>query len=661
MTEFSFNKNIFGNNVQRKENMQNNILGLNNIYNNVQDNFNQYQGLINNVQPNVTKPVYDPSTNAGLPISQVAPPSYNFETATEYPEYVTAPLNNFQKLSQLFGTQYPSLAEKKAVYDILSNLTDAERTAYNIDPEGFMSKYMERFMQQPSDRRIVNIDGVQNWIMNDGTTIPVSEFDKPNARPTIEIDGQQYYSDVSPPQLVLKGDEPDYQYKEGWIIDQLAIYDDQLTNIKAQLINDPNNPNLLKEQLRIERAKRILLGEDVSSETNINEIDRVDRPDNLDPQNLVDSKNLLTSDIKAWQTEFAKSAMNMSNQIQIKNTFQPEYLQLGGKTNVWWSNWLDKNNPKAGVNRRDEIFVDEFGNTKINQQTGREMTNGEFTDFANEWYANSLQGQNMAIRAQTGAVMNINETGRILKSMPDSGFANPDDGGILSLPKRLLSGDSPFAFAIKQDDLMGDLAKVHIRTAIIQRNQLAVPDISIKHLISPDGKKISLEEWQDLPYEEQFTNGGIERYKVVYNNPEEVGEFVETPYKWSKGIYQDGSEMTLDSVWKTEKKIVKLESGQERVVWEHSGYVPDEMYSIADNILETGSFEPVHYQIAEQQGVDKATLDGLLQTGKREAIFGIVAMPLVLNGYGLTTDAVPYSGKGLQQIMLNYQFRNKSN
>ena len=42
--EFSFNKNLFNNNVNKKKG----ILELGNIYNQVQDNYSQYQGLIKN-------------------------------------------------------------------------------------------------------------------------------------------------------------------------------------------------------------------------------------------------------------------------------------------------------------------------------------------------------------------------------------------------------------------------------------------------------------------------------------------------------------------------------------------------------------------------------------------------------------------------------------
>ena len=257
--------------------------------------------------------------------------------------------------------------------------------------------------------------------------------------------------------------------------------------------------------------------------------------------------------------------------------------------------------------------------------------------------------------------MNINETGRILKSMPDSGFANPDDGSIFSLPSRLMSGDSPFSFAIKQDDLMSDLAKVHIRTAIIQKNQLAVPDISIKYMTSPTGKKISLEEWQDLTIDEQYTPSGASKYKPEYNNPEEVKSYKETPYKWSKGIYQDGSEMTLDSVWKSKKRIVTEKNGRQVIKYDHSGYVPDEMYAVADNILKNG-LTALDYQLAlmSDASLDKATMDRLVEEGNRDALFGIIGMPKVLMGYGLTMDSIPFAGTGLQQKMLDYEFKNRT-
>jgi hypothetical protein len=651
--KFDFN-NIFNNNVNKKKG----ILELGNIYNNVQNEYDQYQGLIENNKNNqpTTRTDYDPSQNGGYPIHKVAPNFVNFNKPESYPEYVTKDLNGFQKISKLFGGQYPSQEHKMAVYDMLSNLNEAELNAYTLDPQGFTKKYHERFNKEPEDRKIVNINGVQMYLMNDGTTIPVSLDDTPDARPTSVIDDQVYYIDVNPPELVLESDMKGYNFKEGWIIDQLNIYDDSITKVKSQLTENPNDPTLLRELFRLERAKKILMGEEVDSTTNSNDIADANSPvlDEVD-------KDIKTTDIGKWQTEFNKSASNMSNQIQVKNNFQPEFLQLGGKTKVWWNNFVDKNNPSSGVNKRNELFTDAFGNTKINSQTGTEMTNGEFTDLANEWYANSLQGQNMAIRAQTGAVMNINETGRILKAMPDSGFANPDDGGIFSLPSRLLSGDSPYAFAIKQDDLMSDLAKVHIRTAIIQKNQLAVPDISIKHLTSPTGKQISLEEWQELSYDEQYTSGGVSKYKVQYNNPEEVKSFKETPYKWSKGIYQDGSEMTLNSVWKSEKRIVKDANGKQVIKYKHSGYVPDEMYAVADNIL-TNGLTASDYQLAlmSDASLDKATMDSLVETGNREALFGIIGMPKVLMGYGLTMDSIPFAGTGLQQKMFEYEHKNRT-
>jgi len=650
--EFSFNKNLFNNNVNKKKG----ILELDNIYNQVQDNYSQYQGLIeNNNNAPRTRTDYDPSKNAGLPITKVAPQQYDFKKPESYPEYVTKGLSGFQQIQKLFGTQFPSQEHKMAVYDMLSNLNESQLNAYSLDPQGFTANYMKRFSAEPTDRKTINIDGVQNWIMNDGTTIPVSLDDKPSARPTGLIDDQLYFIDVNPPELVLESDARGYEQKEEWLVDQLNIIDDKISGVQSKLVDDPNNPELLRQLYRLQRRKKVYLGEDVDSSINSNEID-VNSPILDDPD-----KDIKSADINKWQTEFNKTSSNMSNQIQVKNNFQPEFLQLGGKTNVWWSNFLDKNSPTSGINRRNEPFTDAFGNTKINSQTGTEMTNGEFTDLANEWYANSLQGQNMAIRAQTGAVMNINETGRILKSMPDSGFANPDDGGFLSLPNRLMSGDSPFSFAIKQDDLMSDLAKVHIRTAIIQKNQLAVPDISIKHLTSPTGKQISLEEWQELSYDEQYTSGGVSKYKVEYNNPEEVKSFKETPYKWSKGIYQDGSEMTLDSVWKSEKRIVTDANGKRVVKYTHTGYVPDEMYAVADNIL-TNGLTAYDYQLAlmSDASLDKATMDSLVETGNREAIFGIIGMPKVLMGYGLTMDSIPFAGTGLQQKMLDYEFKNKA-
>ena len=623
----------------------------------MRDNYNQYQGLIENNKNNApaTRTDYDPSTNAGLPINMVAPQQLNFKKPESYPEYVTQGLTGFQKIQQLFGTRFPSQAQKMAVYDMLSNLNEAQLNAYSLDPQGFTENYMKRFSAEPTKRQIVNIDGQQQYIMNDGTTLPVSLDDKKDARPTFEIDGQLYYSDVSPPELVIESDERDYGQKEGWIVNQLNIVDDKISEVQSKLVDDPNNPSLLRELSRLERAKKIYLGEEVDSSINTNDLDNARSPEITLPD-----KDIKTTDIGRWQTEFNKTSANMSNQIQIKNNFEPEFLQLGGKSNVWWSNFLDKNSPTSGVNRRNETFTDAFGNTKINAQTGMNMTNGEFVDLANEWYANSLQGQNMAIRAQTGAVMNINETGRILKSMPDSGFANPDDGGILSLPKKLMGGDSPFGFAIKQDDLMSDLAKVHIRTAIIQRNQLAVPDISIKYLTSPTGEQVSLEEWQNLSYDEQYTSSGASKYVPTYNNPEEVDSFVETPYKWSKGIYQDGSEMTLDSVWKSEKRLVTDANGKKVVKYTHTGYVADEMYAVADNII-TNGLTAVDYEIALMQDptLDKTTMDNLVATGNREALFGIIGMPKVLSGYGLTMDSVPYAGSGLQQKMLNYEFKNR--
>ena len=90
--EFSFNKNLFNNNVNKKKG----ILELGNIYNQVQDNYSQYQGLIkNNNNAPRTRTDYDPSKNAGLPITKVATQQYDFKKPESYPEYVTKDLNGF--------------------------------------------------------------------------------------------------------------------------------------------------------------------------------------------------------------------------------------------------------------------------------------------------------------------------------------------------------------------------------------------------------------------------------------------------------------------------------------------------------------------------------------------------------------------------------------
>ena len=169
--KFDFN-NIFNNNVNKKKG----ILELGNIYNNVQNEYDQYQGLIENNKNNqpTTRTDYDPSQNGGYPIHKVAPNFVNFNKPESYPEYVTKDLNGFQKISKLFGGQYPSQEHKMAVYDMLSNLNEAELNAYTLDPQGFTKKYHERFNKEPEDRKIVNINGVQMYLMNDGTTIPVS-------------------------------------------------------------------------------------------------------------------------------------------------------------------------------------------------------------------------------------------------------------------------------------------------------------------------------------------------------------------------------------------------------------------------------------------------------------------------------------------------------
>ena len=193
-----------------------------------------------------------------------------------------------------------------AVYDMLSNLNESQLNAYSLDPQGFTANYMKRFSAEPTDRKTINIDGVQYWIMNDGTTLPVSLDDKPSARPTGEIDGQLYYLDVNPPELVLESDAKSYADKDEWLVDQLNIIDDKISGVQSKLVDDPNNPELLRQLYRLQRRKKIYLGEDVDSSINSNEID-VNSPILDDPD-----KDIKSADINKWQTEFNKSASNMS-------------------------------------------------------------------------------------------------------------------------------------------------------------------------------------------------------------------------------------------------------------------------------------------------------------------------------------------------------------
>lgn len=651
--KFDFN-NIFNNNVNKKKG----ILELGNIYSNVQNEYDQYQGLIennNNNQPTTTTD-YDPSKNGGYPIHKVAPMGVNFNKPESYPEYVTKDLTGFQKISKLFGGQYPSQEHKMAVYDMLSNLNEAELNAYTLDPQGFTKKYHERFNTEAKDRRIVEVNGVKNYIMNDGSLRPVSKDEQPDAD-FFNVDGRLYdrtkIDNNSPTGYALASpdDKPDYANLEDWQITQLNLYDKQ----EQELLQLPEDSDERIVGLReIENGRRIILGDDAKVKEEYN----VSNSSATEPFLQPVDKNWSQGDRDKWNEVASKSALSMSNAMQVKNQFNPTFLESSGKAGYLFNSFLEKTSPSYSIERRNEIFEDTFGKTYMNALTGQPMTKGEMYDEQSLFYANSLQAQNSIIRDQTGAVMNINETTRILKSMPDTGLASPDAGGISGIPTILLGGDSPYQFAVKQDDVMMDLGRTHLRTNIILQNRLSQPDISIESL-TLNGKTISLDEWHQLDRKEK-----IKDWKPKYVNPEEVGEFRETPYKWSGGLWKDGSEMTLDSIWQS--KAVKTNGMITYPSHLQKGFVPEEINRKVDEIMENndGSYDMYMRSLTKtKENPNGLTLQEYIASNKtdlqkRNVIFYGIAYPITLTKYGMQPDNLPYNGSGLSNVMNRYQIEN---
>lgn len=618
--------------------------GIFNTYNNVLGNFKSYEEMM--------QPLNDASANNPY-IGRMYNPSFadTYNKATQYPEYITKGPSNFEKIKSLFGYQGPSMAQKMAVYDMVNNLSDAELDAYYLDKDKFMSNYINQIFEGPKKRETITDSRGRPLFADDLTQ--VIPFDRGDLR-TFEVDGILYDYDKPDPNSptgyaqVSKDDKRDFANLQEWQVETLNNADKREIQLKALPENDPNRISGLRE---IENIRRVILGEDTIDDYSPSGLDDPENPA-LSP---VDKKWSI-GDRKFFNEELSKSAMSMSNAMQVKGLFQPTFLESGGKGKFFWNEFLEKTNPQAGVNNRNEVFKDSFGNTYMNQLTGQPYTNGEMFDDQSLFYANTLQAQNQMIRNQTGAVMNINETVRILKSMPDTGLASPDTEGLFGLPKKLLGGDTPFQFAVKQDDVMNDLARVHLRTSIILTNQLAQPDISVNYLYKgtdTEANRISLQDWYNLSKEEQ-----LEEWKTVYNNPEEVGEFRETPFKWSGGLYKDGSEMTLDSIWLPHQEI------RNGLIYyppeKQEGYIPNEITQLTNEIIANGGNSGFYDNYLESSNTTVADILSSTKSDKAKfnIIWGMVAYPKILSNYGLQPDALSYNGSGISNRMKKYQKDN---
>jgi len=636
----------------KNKNKQNGLLvdGMpNNTYNNTQKNYEEYQSLI--------QPLLDAKSSSPYQNRNMNPaPSSNFVTPDAYPEYVDRDLSGFQKIQSLFGYNFPSQQQRRSVYDMVNNLSEAELSTYYLDPKKFKENYMNKMFAPATERQIItDSDGRQRYADNLELVMP---FEKKDLN-QFEVDGILYDYNTPDPDSptgyaqVSSTDKPNYSNLQDWQITQLNLYDEQ----EKELFKLPEDSEERIKGLRdIENGRRIILGDDeeVKKDYNVSGGSNNNNTPFLEP---VD-KNWSIGDRNKWNEVASKSALSMSNAMQVKDQFNPTFLETSGKSGYLYNAFLEKASPSMSIARRNETFEDTFGNTYMNALTGKPMTKGEMYDEQALFYANSLQAQNSIIRDQTGAVMNINETTRILKSMPDTGLASPDAGGISGIPTIVLGGDSPYQFAIKQDDVMIDLGRTHLRTNVILQNRLSQPDISVESL-TLNGKTVTLAEWHDLPREEK-----IKDWEVKYVNPEEVGEFRETPYKWSGGLWKDGSEMTLDSIW--QHTAVKRNGMVTYPSHLQKGFIPDEINRKVDEVManEDGSYDMYMRSITKSvENPNGQTLQEYLNSNKtdkqkRNVIFYGIAYPIILQGYGLQPDNLPYNGSGLVNVMNKYQRDN---
>ena len=303
--------------------------GIFNTYNNVLGNFKSYEEMM--------QPLNDASANNPYK-DRMYNPSFadTYNKATQYPEYITKGPSNFEKIKGLFGYQGPSMAQKMAVYDMVNNLSDAELDAYYLDKDKFMSNYINQIFEGPKKRETITDSRGRSLFADDlSQVIP---FDKGDFR-YFEVDGILYDYDKPDPNSptgyaqVSKDDKRDFANLQEWQVETLNNADKREIELKALPENDPKRVSGLRE---IENIRRVILGEDTIDDYSPSGLDDPENPA-LSP---VDKKWSI-GDRKFFNEELSKSALSMSNAMQVKGLFQPTFLEAGGKGQFFWNEFLD--------------------------------------------------------------------------------------------------------------------------------------------------------------------------------------------------------------------------------------------------------------------------------------------------------------------------------
>ena len=587
---YDFNPNLFMGN--------NNYGGLlsDNIYaRNVANYNNMNNSLLNN---NTNTATTDTRTTT-------LPPQMQFDMPLEYPDYVTEQPSTFQNIQKLFGKNFPSVAEKQAVYNMMHNMSDEELNLFYLDPEKFKDQYMSNMMNYEPE--IIMIDGVAHWQNPDGSIgEQVASWDRPDISSFEETQGAI--------DQLLKDEETlldQMKYIEGypnWSSDENMVK--AWENAKYTLNN-------------IQRKLNAMGVPDSASASEINpaDIKNISSGDSQlaqDPNydRLVDDKIVASSDIIDMAFRFG-------------NAWQPQMLTGGGKIDYALMNWKEFLFPIQHAKAGEETYIG-IGNKPIQKKSldGKPIfingepvyyTNAEWQDQNTAMMKGNLQFLNKNIRLVTGAVMNKDESKRILTSLANTGYT---DDGLLQIVK----GDTPSQFASIFDETYLNLILAHVRMGYMKKNNLAIPDLSGYYTYK--GERISETELSRMEKDNPA------QYREMLNNDELVWEYENQDALDDRGdvIFRakNGSELTLDSVFNKKEVDGKFV---------YSGVINDEILDTIDTMSKNTSGRT--YMNTSGFFVPFSSLDEQMQRK--------IATEQVFKSYGIAPD----------QLSLNLTYRNE--